>query len=375
MIPCKDFYNLLIQYDIDFFTGVPDSTLKDFCSYVFDHTTEEQNIIAANEGNAIALAAGYYLATNKIGLVYMQNSGLGNAINPLTSLVDPEVYNIPVLLMVGWRGEPGKKDEPQHLKQGKITVDLLSTLGIPYYIIPDDFIRAKAIVENILRTLQQTHIPNALVVTKGVFEKYSIQKRNSNPFKMTREEVIKKIVDSLDDNAIIISTTGMTSRELFEYRGALNQGHQKDFLTVGSMGHASQIALTIALNKKDRPVYCIDGDGAVIMHMGALAVIGSQGPENIKHIVINNGAHDSVGGQPTAGFHIDIPSICRACGYKAVFSTDSSDQLPEILENIKKLHGPVLLEIKIKKGARKDLGRPTNTPIQNKINFMKFLAE
>lgn len=375
MLNCEEFYSLLIKNNIDFFAGIPDSLLKDFCAYIINNTSDEKNIIAANEGNAIALAAGYHLATGKIGLVYMQNSGQGNAINPLTSLVDKEVYGIPVLLLIGWRGEPGKQDEPQHIKQGKITISLLNTLGIPNKILPDNIEGVRKVLKTAINSMKKKSAPYALVVRKGTFETCKLKNKISSQFELSREDAIKLIIDYLGDKDIIVSTTGKISRELFEYREELGHGHSKDFLTVGSMGHSSQIALAIALSKPSQKVYCLDGDGALIMHMGTLAIIGSRGPTNFKHIVINNGAHDSVGGQPTAALKINIAAIARACGYKKSFCAEKRLELKEKLKLLKFSKGPALLEIKVTKGARKDLGRPTTSTKENKKAFIHFLQK
>ncbi|MCK4431623.1 MAG: phosphonopyruvate decarboxylase [Candidatus Aminicenantes bacterium] len=305
----------------------------------------------------------------------MQNSGLGNAINPLISLVDEDVYSIPVLLLIGWRGEPGKKDEPQHIKQGKVTIDLLDTLRIPHGILPDSIEDAGRTIKIAINTLKRKSSSYALVVRKKTFEPYKLKKKISAKFELSREDAIRFIVDSLEDKAIIVSTTGKTSRELFEYRKELSQSHNKDFLTVGSMGHASQIALSIALSKPSRIVYCLDGDGALIMHMGSLAIIGSKSPKNFKHIVLNNYAHDSVGGQPTAALKINIPAIAKTCGYKIILSAEKRIDLEENINLLKHSNGPALLEIKVKKGARENLGRPTISPKENKKALMHFLQK
>ena len=252
MIDCDKFYNILVNNGIDFFTGVPDSLLKDFCAYITDNTQGDKNIIAANEGNAVALAAGYYLATNKFGLIYMQNSGEGNAINPLTSLTDPEVYSIPMLLLIGWRGEPGIKDEPQHKKMGKITLKLLETLEIPYSLLDDNF---EITIKKAIEHMKNNKSPYAIVARKGIFKDYQLEEKLVSDFHMNREEAIKTIIPLLDSNDIIISTTGKTSRELYELRKSLNQSCNKDFLTVGSMGHSSSIALGIALNKPNKNIF------------------------------------------------------------------------------------------------------------------------
>lgn len=375
MIICEDFFNILRKNNINFYTGVPDSLLKDFCAYVTDNVSSKNNIIAANEGNAIALAVGYHLATKGIGLVYMQNSGLGNIVNPITSLVDPLVYSIPMLIVVGWRGEPGIKDEPQHLKQGQITLDILDTLGIKYKTLSEHKEEAETTIDEAVDYIKSNNCPYAIIISKGTFEKYTLKNKIETDYELSREEAIKIIVSNLGLSDIIVSTTGMASRELFEIREQLKDGHERDFLTVGSMGHASQIAMGIALSKPDRNIYCIDGDGALIMHMGALAIIGSSKINNFKHIVINNGAHDSVGGQPTVGFDIDICSIARACGYKKAYSVNSKYKLGKYMNEIKDCTGPALLEIKVRKGGRSNLGRPTISPLENKNNFMNFLSE
>ncbi|MBI2135150.1 phosphonopyruvate decarboxylase [Candidatus Woesearchaeota archaeon] len=370
MIPCKKFYNALIRNGIGFFTGVPDSLLKDFCAYVTDNTPEEKNIIAANEGNAVALASGYHLATGKAGLVYMQNSGFGNTVNPLTSLADEEVYSIPMLLLIGWRGGPTAKDEPQHKKMGKITLELLQTLEIPYEILGENYAET---IKNAAAHMKSRKSPYAIVVKNDTFEKYELRSKKETNYGLNREDAINLIVPLLDENGIIVSTTGMTSRELFEIREAGKEGHEKDFLTVGCMGHSSSIALTLAAEKPGNDVYCLDGDGALIMHMGALAIIGQLKPKNFKHIVFNNFAHDSVGGQPTAAYNINIPAIAKANGYTDAFSAETREDIISKIEDMKEMDGPVLLEIKVNKGARKNLGRPTTTPIQNKEAFMGFL--
>lgn len=375
MIDVKEFYNELLNNDIDFFTGVPDSLLKSFCAFIKDNVSERKNIIAANEGNAVGLAAGYHLATKKIGLVYMQNSGVGNALNPLASLTDKLVYSIPMLLVIGWRGEPGKKDEPQHIKQGIITTKILDVLGIEYRIIDNTISNdeMKLIVQKAHNYMKENNEPYALVIKKGTFEEYTLKSNTYYDFEMTREEAIELLVINMKQNTVVISTTGMASRELFELREKYKQEHNKDFLTVGSMGHASQIALGIALSRKDNEVYCIDGDGALLMHLGGLAIIGNQKPRNFRHILINNGAHDSVGGQETVGFKVDTVAVAKACGYNEGFSCSSKVELIKLLEEMKDIEGPVFLEIKVKKGARKDLGRPRSAPIENKEAFMEFL--
>ena len=375
MISPKFFIDTLGSYGIDFFAGVPDSLLKNICAYIADNMDARHNVIAANEGAAVGLAAGYHLATGKIGVVYMQNSGEGNIINPLASLTDKEVYNIPVLLLIGWRGRPGVHDEPQHVKQGKVTTGILNTMGVNYDVLSKDEDKAAKQIAKAVSTMKETGEVYALVIEKDTFEDYKLQGVEKNDLTMSREEAIQAVAASLGEKDVIVSTTGMISRELFEYRAQKGEGHERDFLTVGSMGHASQIALGIAMEKNDRKVWCFDGDGATIMHMGSMAIVASKSPANYVHVVFNNGAHDSVGGQPTVGLKIDLPAVARAVGYKDALTADSKESLADALEKLKGMEGPVLLEVKVKKGNRKDLGRPTTTPIENKNALMEFLRK
>ena len=374
MIRPEFFIEKLRENGIDCFAGVPDSLLKNICAYITDHCDAEHNIIAANEGAAVGLAAGHYLATGQPACVYMQNSGEGNIINPLASLTDPEVYNIPVLLLIGWRGRPGVHDEPQHVKQGKVTTGLLNTMGINFDVLSKEEDKAEKQIAKAIDALKKKDV-YALVIEKDTFEDYKLQNVEKNNLTMSREEAIQTVAAALGEKDCIVSTTGMISRELFEYRAAMNQGHERDFLTVGSMGHASQITLGIAMAKPDRKVWCFDGDGAAIMHMGSMAIVANKAPKNYVHVVFNNGAHDTVGGQPTVGLKIDLPRVARAVGYPHTYSVSSKEDLIDVLNEVKKNNDLSLIEVKVKKGNRKDLGRPTTTPIQNKEALMTFLEK
>ncbi len=376
MIRPEFFIEKLRENGIDCFAGVPDSLLKNICAYITDHCDAEHNIITANEGAAVGLAAGHYLATGHPACVYMQNSGEGNIINPLASLTDPEVYNIPVLLLIGWRGRPGVHDEPQHVKQGKVTTGLLNTMGINFDVLSKEEEKAEKQIANAIDALKKKDV-YALVIEKDTFEDYKLQNVEMNELTMSREEAIQTVAAALGEKDCFVSTTGMISRELFEYRVSMNEGHERDFLTVGSMGHASQIALGIAIAKPDRKVWCFDGDGAAIMHMGSMAIVANKAPMNYVHVVFNNGAHDSVGGQPTVGLKIDLPAVAKAVGYPQTYSVSTKEDLEKLLTS-SFLHqtffdGPVLIEVRVKKGNRKDLGRPTTTPIQNKDALMDYL--
>jgi phosphonopyruvate decarboxylase len=377
------FCELLSSHGTEYFTGVPDSLLKSFCACLTDFTSNpvrsvNNHLVAVNEGSAIALAAGYHLATGKIPLVYMQNSGIGNAVNPLLSLADSDVYRIPMLLLVGWRGEPDVKDEPQHLKQGKVTCSLFKAMEIPYLILSDNEADVQTQLEKAYSQIKNNNSPFALIVRKDTFAPYKAVSKNDSDLTeealISREEAIEAIILSSSANEVFISTTGMASRELFELRKKHNMGHNRDFLTVGSMGHASSLGLAIAMQKPELRVTCIDGDGAALMHMGALAAIGAINPANLRHIVLNNGAHDSVGGQPTIAQKINFCGIAKSCGYAKVYSVSRTDELRSALdETSTNSNGASFIEIIVKKGSRKDLGRPDSSPQDNKDAFMHYI--
>lgn len=407
MISPQEFVERLQDAGVDFFCGVPDSLLKYFCAYVTD-TCGENHVIVANEGGAIGLATGHYLATGKMACVYMQNSGQGNAVNPLASLADPDVYSIPMVLLVGWRGEPGVKDEPQHVKQGKVTISLFETLGIPTFVLTDEVEKRSGAgqwsdqVSSACELARREKRPVALIVRKGLFGDYALQNKKPDIAGLKREDAIEGILRALPEDAVVVSTTGMISREVYETRERLRTKgevekcvscHARDFLTVGSMGHASQIALGIAMVQPERKVFCLDGDGASIMQMGNMAIVGQSHCGNLTHIVLNNSAHDSVGGQPTVGSSIDLEAIARAVGYDVLQSPASQystsdltaaqveDAVRLVLSTAEMCNGeitaadrhPAFLEIKVAKGARKDLGRPKEPPQENKALFMGTL--
>lgn len=375
MVAPKQFIDALEHSGVTFFAGVPDSLLKEFLACVEKEVPRERHITAANEGNAIGIAAGYHLATGGVAAVYMQNSGLGNAVNPLTSLCDSDVYALPVLLIIGWRGEPNVKDEPQHKKQGKITEELLNVLGIPYVILaPEQSSDEVAAEVSRMAALAKTEgRPAALLVRSAVFESYVGEKPASAPGSMTRESAIEAVIESLGASDIVVSTTGKISRELYEARKRGGVAAGRDFMTVGSMGHAAQIALGIAAQKKDRPVWCLDGDGATIMHMGGLATVGWVQPKNFRHVVLNNRAHESVGGQRSAAEVIDLAGVAKSCGYAYVHTVAAMEELVAALDVFKRTEGPAFLEIIVNLQSRKDLSRPAETPQENKKAFMDFV--
>lgn len=365
MINVEQFCKKIIEYGSDYICGVPDSLLKMFTSEIDKYFSK--HTITANEGNAIATATGYYLATKKVGVVYMQNSGLGNCINPLISLADESIYQIPMLLIIGWRGEPGIKDEPQHKKQGLLTIPLIETLGIPYKILES--------IEDIdyaYNKIKDMNCSFALIVKQNTFENHIIESE-PNGYVIPREEAVIKVVSKLDNNYRIVSTTGMISRELYEYRENNKVSHKYDFLTVGSMGHASSIAMALAESLPEKEIIVLDGDGACIMHMGALAVVGTKKINNLKYIVLNNASHDSVGGQPTVAGMINLSEIAKNCGFEDVYCIKEMDEFDHIVDTFLNSKHNAFLEIKVSKGNRQNLGRPKESPIENKIAFMEEL--
>ena len=367
----KEFVKVLNK---DFYTGVPDSQLKALCNYLINTYGIDKNhhMICANEGNCVALGAGYYLATGKVPVIYMQNSGEGNIINPIASLTNEKVYNLPQIYVIGWRGKPGVHDEPQHIFQGEITLKLLEVMNIEYFVIKSDTTTLELknkmeSFENILASGRSV----AFVVEKDALT-YDEKTKYENDNSITREEVIEHIV-KYSKNDPIVSTTGKASRELFEIRERNNDIHDRDFLTVGSMGHASSIALGIKNVKEKTRVWVIDGDGAALMHMGSMAYIGKTNPKKFVHIVINNEAHETVGGMPTASTSIDFCKIAKACNYKKVFKIDNFSDLDMALDYASKANGLTFIEIKTNIASRKDLGRPTTTARENRDNFVKYL--
>ena len=369
----EDFVSVL---NCDFYTGVPDSQIKALCNYLMNTygIDEKHHVIAANEGNCTALAAGYHLSTGKWPVIYMQNSGEGNIINPVASLLNDKVYAIPAIFVIGWRGEPGVHDEPQHVYQGKITCKLLDLMDIKNFTISksttiEELEKTMHEYEELLKVGKQV----AFVIKKGAL-KYDGKVEYKNSYTMKREEIIEHILKISKDDPIV-STTGKASREVFEIRERNKEGHSKDFLTVGSMGHSSTIALGIAYNKPNTKIWCIDGDGAALMHMGSMGIIGSSAPKNYVHILINNGSHESVGGMPTVALNMDFVLIAKACGYKSAVSVDNFEDLDKVLTEAKNRNELSFIEVKCSIGARDNLGRPTTTPLENKNGFMKYLNE
>lgn len=374
MIECEQFFLGLKQVGIDFFTGVPDSLLKHFCFYIDKVCDARAHVIAVNEGSAVALAAGHYVSTGQIPMVYMQNSGLGNAINPLVSLCDAGVYAVPMLLCIGWRGEPGTHDEPQHMRQGEITEALLKTLNIPYVILPREASEAQAVTRRLVDQAKQMQKPVAILVRKDTFLPCESKKMVSEQT-LTREQAIATLIQAAPQDALFVCTTGKASRELYELRGEDLSHHKKDFLVVGSMGHASMIALKIALNQPNRLVVCLDGDGALLMHMGALSTIARLAPRNVVHVVLNNGVHESVGGQPTGAMQIDLPMLAGAVGYPCVYDIKNAKTLDAISKTCFSAQQLTFLSVQTNTASRSDLGRPKETLRALKTAFMTHIQD
>ena len=375
MISPRAFYEALLDSGVNFVTGVPDSLLKEFCAFADAALPAERHLIAANEGTAVGIAAGVQLATGGVPLVYLQNSGLGNTVNPLLSLADPEVYGIPMVLLIGWRGEPGVQDEPQHVKQGRVSPELLKAMEIPCEILDGNPEVADRIARAAVEQALQRSGPVAILVRKGAFDKAE-ERRDPAPRGedlLSREKAVEIVTSTLPKDATVVSTTGHISRELYEQRVRMGQDRSSDFLTVGCMGHASQIALGIALTS-GHPVVCLDGDGAALMHMGGLATIGTSGADNYLHVVLNNGVHGSVGGQPTVAMDINLTEVARACGYRAVRGPISGgNEIRSAIAGMLEEGGPAFVEIRVQPGARADLGRPRETPTENKRMFVERL--
>jgi phosphonopyruvate decarboxylase len=363
------FHAWLVEAGVGFFTGVPDSLLKEYCAHLDGAVERDRHVIAANEGGAVAIAMGHHLGTGGVALVYLQNSGLGNVVNPVLSLATAGVYAVPCVLLVGWRGEPGRKDEPQHLTQGQVTPQQLALLDVPFEVLPDAPEQARSTVAAVVARARSESRPCALLVRAGTFSTGTGSDDGVELSALGREEAITAVLGAAADDTLVVATTGMISREVYEHRTRHRQA-PRDFLTVGGMGHASSIALGLALSRPDRQVLLLDGDGAAVMHLGALAVIGDRAPTNLRHVLLNNGAHDSVGGQPTSARSVDLPGLARACGYRSVDAVDTLTGLTGRLPAWLSEPGPLLLEVRVRRGARADLGRPSSSPQQNKAAFM-----
>ena len=363
MIDNERFLDVLHDAGVNFFSGVPDSYLNGFCNCLLENVPDEHNVIAANEGNAVAIASAHYFSTGGVPLVYMQNSGIGNAINPLMSLADRSVYGVPIVLLIGWRGEPGTGDHAQHEVQGELTTRLLDLMSMPFVVAEDDNELLEKQVRPLILQAQRERKVVAIVARKGVF---ASEKKSTEPiengYPLFREEAIEVVLDAMPRDTIYVATTGRATRELYFLREKRGEGHDCDFLNVGSMGHASSVAVGLALANRARKVVCLDGDSALLMHMGALSMVSKLSVPNFLHIVLNNGAHESVGGQPSAGMKVDFTAIAHGAGYSTVGNPVSTRE--EIFAAVQKLDRedkPAFLDVRIKKGLSRKLP-PLNIP-------------
>lgn len=375
MIEPKVLVEALDELGVDFACGVPDSLMEPLCSYLATRP-DDRHVVAANEGAAVGIAIGHYLSTTRPALVYLQNAGIGNAINPLVSLADPAVYGIPMLLLVGWRGQPGTSDEPQHMKQGQMMEPLLDALDLPWSTLPSDRDEALACLAEALGEATERSSPYVLLVEKQTFAPFE----QSPPPTVdqnrlaSREEALVALLDATNDEAVFVVTTGMLGRELYEYRESSGSPADRDFLTVGGMGHCCSIALGVAQQRPNREIWCLDGDGSALMHLGSLAVIGNQAPENLIHVVFNNGVHDSVGGQPTVMNTVELPKAALALGYRHASSVSDISTLVDVVSELRARPGPSLIDLHVRPGNRAGIGRPDRTPAQAKTAFMAGLG-
>ncbi|MCB0307880.1 MAG: phosphonopyruvate decarboxylase [Bdellovibrionales bacterium] len=370
MIDPQQFLDVLVSQDFSFFAGVPDSLLKDICSAIGDRFSQKSHFITTQEGSAVAMAAGYHLASGRHPLVYMQNSGLGNALNPLVSLAHRDVYSIPILLLIGWRGAPGESDEPQHMAMGSATPRILEALKIPYEELPMTIDEAKQTVMKVTTLLRTNNAPSAILVKPGCFESYELKDKFQFKTSLSREAALNSVVENIvPKDTVFLATTGKLGRELFELRERQGKIPPPDFLNIGAMGHVSQIALGAALNTS-KQVVCLDGDGSLLMHLGGLATIGQLAPKNFKHIVFNNGAHESVGGQTTIGSKLNLLSVASSLGYVWMQRSETEDDLIAKLRELCNVSGPAFLEIRVTNASRKTLSRPTTSVLENKLRFM-----
>ncbi len=373
MIDMRRFHECLQNAGVEFFAGVPDTLLNDFCRYVETELPREKHVIAANEGNAIALATGYHLATGTVPVVYMQNSGIGNSVNPLCSLTNKEVYAIPMVLIIGWRGDPAVNDHVHHQKQGDLTPVLMEDMEIPHKILDDNTEKALEYAQWAVDTAKKQSTPTALIVKKGVLAKLVKDPFDSTneTLEMSRENAIEVVIKNVPNDAICVASTGRATRELYALRDLRGEEHDRDFLNIGAMGHASSIAAGMALAHPKRQVVCLDGDSAAIMHMGALTTIGVLGLPNFLHVVLNNGVHESVGCQLSAGFRANLTGIAENAGYRTIGkAVETGRELRDAIEKLLQDDGPAFIDVHIRKGIRSDLPKLRFSHIEAKEKLM-----
>ncbi|MCC6469111.1 MAG: phosphonopyruvate decarboxylase [Alphaproteobacteria bacterium] len=378
MIRADDFIEPARARGFDFYTGVPCSFLTPFINRAISHPKLDY-VAAASEGEAVGIAAGAWLGGRRT-VVMCQNSGLGNAVNPLTSLNFP--FRIPTLLIVTWRGQPGIKDEPQHELMGQITAGLLDTMRFAHGMFPMEINQIESALQTAIEQMEARSLPAALIMRKDSVLDDSIERtsdlahvdgayrdhRSRGPAP-TRIAVIERLLADIPPTAAIVATTGKCGRELFTIAD-----RPQHLYLVGSMGCAGAVGLGAA-RQVARPVVVLDGDGAALMKLGALATIGAYAPRNLIHVVLDNGVHDSTGGQATVSSSVDFARVALACGYAAAAAADSVAGFAAWLKDALAGNGPHLLHMKIAPGSLEKLGRPTVTPPEVARRFRAFLTE
>lgn len=373
MIEQKTLFAALQKMGLNFFTGVPDSLLNDFCLHLVNNVPDYQHVMAANEGNAIGIATGYHLATGEIPVVYMQNSGVGNATNPLLSLTQKDVYSIPLILVIGWRGDPSITDHAQHKKQGELTPVLMKDMDIPYEILDSD----ETVIEKFAWAAQKAReisSPVALIAKKAILTQKEKKQEYADSTLMNREEAISAVLDVFGENAIYLATTGRATRELHEQITAHGLSHELEFLNVGAMGHLSSIGLGMAVGAPNKRIVVFDGDAAAVMHMGSLATNGRYQPQNLIHIVLNNGVNESVGGQKSSGQVIDLTSVARACKYNTVETfVSTKEELQSAVKELDAQCGLAFIDVHVRQGIRKDMPKLGINHKEAKEALMKYL--
>ena len=364
MIKVDALINLLKKNNTNFFTGVPDSVLKELSSYL---KNKRNHIIATNEGAAVSIGIGHYLSTKKIPCIYMQNSGLSNALNPLISIAHKKVYSIPLILVIGWRGSPRIKDEPQHNVKGKITQQLLKLLNIKYTVLKSNKDFAK--FDKQIKYAKKSKSIVACLIERGTLQKIIKSNSKKDFYNLDKEFFLKKLLEELPSKSKVIASTGYNSRELMYLRKKFNFNNSKDFYMVGGMGHTSSVALGFSLSSKNK-TFCIDGDGSFLMHLGSIMTAGNFANKNFKYILLNNNTHDSVGGQSTNADNIDFDRLSKSLGFKKFYSIKKKQNLRKIIKNFIKINSPSFLEVKVTNSKIKKLPRPDDL-IKIKNQFMK----
>ena len=347
------------------FMGIPCSVLKPLLDYIADGNCSTRNYLCSSEGDAMGLAAGFSLS-GKLPVVYMQNDGYGNAINPLSSLL--LLYKLPVLLLISWRGEPGAKDAPQHAVMGSVILSLLDTFEIPYIVLDNEERNLKDSVTRAKNHCMAESKPFAFVIRKGYFDRYNASISQSNTMLNRRLEYIRLLSAKLQPNDVLLGTTGFAGREMYQI-----VTHKGKFYMMGSMGCLASLGLAIALEQPDKRIILLDGDGAILMKMGALATVGYHRPSNLIHICFDNRSYESTGGQPTLSTTVDLRAVAKACGYTTVHNIKTTGEFEAMWNNEAKYPKPHFLHIEINPGTEEELARPSISPEEMRDCFRAFL--